>query len=448
MLDLIFISYDEPNARKNWKALKSRFPHAMRVHRVKGIANAHIAAAKLANTTFFYVVDADAEILDTFDFSYKPTKHEADYVHIWHAFNPAIGLDYGYGGVKLFSKKFFKNITSQLDFTTSLTKDVKIMDEIACITRFNSDEFRAYRGAFREAVKLYKAVNSKNKPSSERKDARDRLCAWLSPARGCQYRKHIVSAVKQAIYEAKHRNDEDIKFINDHDLLTSLFTSQYPELDIERDPTPNKSNPMRHELFFTSRIASALYDPFVLENLPITELRDAISDGQILSKLWLIENLKQLLESGKIKTVDGKARVLITGGWIGTLALMMNAWELPVSVTNIDLDWRVLKVADTLNYDFDYKSVYEDMYNVNYAEYDVIINTSSEHIKDIGAWRNLIPTGRTIIVQNNDYDTIEDHISNVYSSSELRDTLNLQQVHYEGTRKFPLYSRYMVIGTT
>jgi len=37
MYDIIFISYNEPNADKNWLALKSRFPMAKRVHGIKGI---------------------------------------------------------------------------------------------------------------------------------------------------------------------------------------------------------------------------------------------------------------------------------------------------------------------------------------------------------------------------------------------------------------------------
>ena len=418
----------------------------MRVHGVKGIANAHIAASKMANTTFFYVVDADAVIDSSFDFSYKPSEYEKDYVHIWQAFNPALGISYGYGGVKLFSKKFFVNVKSQLDFSTTLSPGIKLMPEIACTTQFNSDQFRAFRGAFREAVKLF-ITSTTSENDSYRSEAEDRLSRWLNPL-DCAFAQQVRLGAATGVEQAKQRSKDDLMFINDHDLIVSIFRDLHPEIDTTIDPKPRESCPMKSELFFTSRIASALYDPFVLENLPLTELRDAISDGQMLSKLWLIENLKALIDEGKIKSTNGKSKVLITGGWIGTLALMMSAWELPVSVTNVDLDRRALRIADALNYDFDYKSLMMDMYAVNYGEYDVIINTSSEHIGDIPAWRKLIPPGRTIIVQNNDYDTIEDHISNVYSSDELRNLLDLKEVHYEGTRKFPMYRRFMLIGTT
>ena len=47
MMDIIFISYDEPNADQNFEHLLDLAPHAQRIHGIKGIAQAHIAAAEL-----------------------------------------------------------------------------------------------------------------------------------------------------------------------------------------------------------------------------------------------------------------------------------------------------------------------------------------------------------------------------------------------------------------
>jgi hypothetical protein len=450
MLDIIFISYDEPNANNNWRDLKARFPHAKRINGVKGIANAHIEAAKKANTTFFYVVDGDIEVFDTFNFDYKPTVYEANYVHVWHSYNPATGADYGYGGIKLFSKKFFKDVKTQLDFTTTLTKDIKVIPEIAGITRFNSDPFRAYRGAFRESVKLYRTQHNETLPKAIREEAKDRLQGWIDPLKNAEFREFVAAGARAGIAEAKRRTDlTDLLFINDHDLQNELFHKSYPAIDHDLDPTPKKDNPMRTELFFTSRIAGALYDPFVIEHLPITELRDAISDGQMLSKTWLIEELWRLTVKGNIKPEgEGKIRVAILGGWIGTLALLMNCWELPYSVTSIDLDERANRIAEKFNYDYDFVTKREDMYDVNYNEYDVIINTSSEHIPNIPSWRKKLPAGKIVIVQNNDYEEGEGHVSTVTSAAELKRLLNLSEVLYEGTRAFPQYKRFMLIGRT
>ena len=63
ILDIIFISYDEINAEENWNKLITKAPYAKRIHGIKGIFEAHKAAAELATTELFYVVDADMEIL-------------------------------------------------------------------------------------------------------------------------------------------------------------------------------------------------------------------------------------------------------------------------------------------------------------------------------------------------------------------------------------------------
>jgi len=51
--DIIFISYNEPQADENFARLKARFPYAQRVQGIKGIHQAHIAAAKKAFTKMF-----------------------------------------------------------------------------------------------------------------------------------------------------------------------------------------------------------------------------------------------------------------------------------------------------------------------------------------------------------------------------------------------------------
>ena len=55
-------------ADENFARLKERFPLAKRVHGVKGIHQAHIAAAKKAFTQMFWVVDGDAKVVEDFDF--------------------------------------------------------------------------------------------------------------------------------------------------------------------------------------------------------------------------------------------------------------------------------------------------------------------------------------------------------------------------------------------
>ena len=53
-MDIIFLSYDEPNAEKNWHKLKSKYPRAKRSHGVKGRTQAYYAAAALSDTEYFF----------------------------------------------------------------------------------------------------------------------------------------------------------------------------------------------------------------------------------------------------------------------------------------------------------------------------------------------------------------------------------------------------------
>jgi hypothetical protein len=444
MLDIIFISYDEPNADRNFSILKQRFPHAKRVHGVKGIANAHIAAAKKSVTRFFYVVDGDALVLDTFDFSFKPLGDEEKYVHIWKAFVP-IGIAYGYGGVKLFSKAFFKDVKSQLDFSTTLTKDVKYHDEISCITEFNSDPFRAFRGAFREGAKLERQRMLHAPESFQYHEASTRLTVWTHADRSFNnkgrhhaYGSFIRAGVEAGMKEAHAQ--EDLLFINDHDLTIARLRQAFPDVDLNLDPTPPADDPMRDEFFFTTRIASVLYDQVVLSTLPITELRDALSDGQLLSKRWLIEQYKAL------KMDVNKARIVVLGGWLGTLPLLMHAYGIKANFVSVDLDDRVNRIAEKLNWDHEFGTVTMNMYDIDYEYFDVVINTSAEHIPDVDKWAKKIPKGKYVIVQSNNFLEGDGHVSCVKNSDELRQLLDLSKVMYEGTRQFPAYSRYMIIG--
>ena len=119
MFDIIFISYQEPNAEENFRQLQSRFPIAQRVHGVKGIHQAHIEAAKKACTKMFYVVDGDALIEDDFNFDYKVPEKDMNAVHVWRSKNPVNELVYGYGGVKLLPTNLTLNMnTDTTDMTT------------------------------------------------------------------------------------------------------------------------------------------------------------------------------------------------------------------------------------------------------------------------------------------------------------------------------------------
>ena len=175
MYDIVFISYNEPNADANWELVKYRFPRAKRVDGVKGIHQAHIAAAKKCFTKMFWVVDADAKILDSFKFDHKVDEYDLETVHVWRSRNPVNDLLYGYGGVKLLPRKLTLNMdTTKPDMTTSISEYFKAMPETSNVTAFNTNEFEAWKGAFRECTKLA----SKTIRSEERRVGKECRSRW------------------------------------------------------------------------------------------------------------------------------------------------------------------------------------------------------------------------------------------------------------------------------
>jgi len=220
--DIIFISYNEPQADENFSRLKARFPYAQRVQGIKGIHQAHIAAAKKAFTKMFWVVDADAQILDTFNFDHVVSEYDLENVHVWRSMNPINDLEYGYGGVKLLPKHLTQNMDiSKPDMTTSISSLFKAMSAVSNITAFNVDAFNTWKSAFRECVKL----SSKTIDRQDDIDTTYRLNVWCTRGIDRPFgREAIEGAVQGKQYGLENKdNNEALKMINDFDWLRERF---------------------------------------------------------------------------------------------------------------------------------------------------------------------------------------------------------------------------------
>jgi hypothetical protein len=214
--DIVFLSYKEQGATSAYKRLTARF-NATWVKDIAGIFNAHKEAARSVKSKMFWVVDADAEILDTFDFGYIPDVYDQEVVHVWASRNPITGQEYGYGGVKLFNREQVINATSWgLDFTTGLSTRFKSMPEVSCITKFNSDEYSTWRSAFRECVKLALKDDA---------DSRERLEGWLHPVADADFSKEAKRGAEEGrAYAQANRNDvEALARINDYEWLRNRY---------------------------------------------------------------------------------------------------------------------------------------------------------------------------------------------------------------------------------
>lgn len=228
VFDVIFLSYDEPKAEQRWQELKQQVPWAKRVNGVDGIPHAHVAAAKLANTEMFYVVDADAEIIN-FDWKYKPNKQQRKCVHVWRSYNPVNGLIYGYGGLKLFPKQTVLAVDpdNYIDFTTSVGEHMIVMQQCTTITHFNTSEFDAWKAAFRECAKL--ASNTFRKGKNEQNAQRlNHWCTKTLP--DAEYKDAVLRGAAQG---KAYAETGDLKNINNYQWLLEQYKTNQNHFDLD-----------------------------------------------------------------------------------------------------------------------------------------------------------------------------------------------------------------------
>lgn len=214
--EIVFLSYKEPTAHSAYERLTARFT-ATWVKDVQGIFNAHKEAANSVNSRMFWIVDADADIADDFDFSYIPDQYDQEVVHVWASKNPITGQEYGYGGVKLFNTNQVRSATSWgLDFTTGLSTRFKAMPEVSCVTRFNTDAYSTWRSAFRECVKLTLKDDAESK---------ERLAGWLNPVEGVDFAAEAKQGAEagRAYALANRNNIEALAKINDYEWLYERY---------------------------------------------------------------------------------------------------------------------------------------------------------------------------------------------------------------------------------
>lgn len=171
------------------------------------------------------------------------------------------------------------------------------------------------------------------------------------------------------------------------------------------------------------------------------EFRDMFSSGQLISKQWAVDELK------KTKLVFDQ-HIIIVGSWFGTLGMMLRSKYPHVKLTMLDIDPRCRVFLDNIIYNYeDIFPITGDMYDYKYTQ-DVIINTSCEHISDVRKWLDLIPKGKIVLLQSNDFFRGEDHLNCVKSKEEFEEQTKLETVLYSGELITPMYTRFMIIGKT
>ena len=220
--DVVMLSYQEKEADANYAKLLERVPNAKRVHGVKGIFNAHQRASEIADTKMFYVIDADAILLDDFKFEYFPTVWDEDTVHVWKSKNPINGLVYGFGGLKLFPTQLLRDAKEwRVDFTTSISDKFKAMPGTANYTAFNTNPYDTWKSAFRECTKLSSSVIHRSKQD----ETDERLEIWCTINNDAKFGEYSIAGANAGRKYGTENADDDeaLSKINDYDWLHKKF---------------------------------------------------------------------------------------------------------------------------------------------------------------------------------------------------------------------------------
>lgn len=220
--DVIYLSYKEEFADANFEELVKIVPHAKRVHGVKGIYEAHKKAAEIAETSMFFVVDADAKLEQSFDFSFMPRKEDEHKVYVWRSKNPINDLIYGYGGVKLFPTQVLRDASEyKVDFTTSISKDFVPIAAISNTTMIDTDEFTAWKSAFRECVKLASGIIDEDQDT----ERLQRLDVWCTKGADRTFGEAAIAGAKFGReYGIKNKNNKNkLEKINDYEWIVKRY---------------------------------------------------------------------------------------------------------------------------------------------------------------------------------------------------------------------------------
>jgi hypothetical protein len=190
---------------------------------------------------------------------------------------------------------------------------------------------------------------------------------------------------------------------------------------------------------------------------------DCLSRGQLQSKLWLVDELKNI-------GVD-LGVVFLCAGWYGTLATLMFESGIHFEkIRSFDIDPTVDTIAEIFNkpYVMDnwkFKSSCQDIHDIDFKENhgyrvyktngepeilwdtpDTIINTSCEHINNFEEWYAKIPNGKLVILQCNDYVEIEEHVNCHETLQGFEKQTPLEVELFSGEIQLDKYKRYMRIG--
>lgn len=190
--------------------------------------------------------------------------------------------------------------------------------------------------------------------------------------------------------------------------------------------------------FVTSHIPHVMQSLYVEElfnSTSLKEIRDAFRVDQIKCKSWLLERLENVSRDSKI---------LVVGSWLGFTSYCLYKMGFEY-ITETDPDSRLEQLACHINRDNqNFLHLSKDVNEIDLSEYDLIINTSCEHIWNDN-WFNNIKSGTLVVLQSTNMKS-EDHVNTVGNLKQMEYKYELC-LEYSGELFFnDRFSRYMLCG--
>ena len=244
--DIVFISYDEPNADDNYAHLLEICPWAMRSHGVWGSDAAHKAAAAMCESERFITIDADNLVRpEFFNIEVDMRKVGVHDVVSWAGKNTVNGLVYGNGGIKLWPKHVVEQMRTheaapeedkraQVDFCWNI--GYVQMNNIYCDVMNNGSPLQAWRAGFREGVKMGLEGGDVVDPSMLKRIHQDnyrRLLVWMSIGEDATNGLWAIYGARLGCHMTNvERRKWDWRNVRDFDWLSNFFTNElFPEFE-------------------------------------------------------------------------------------------------------------------------------------------------------------------------------------------------------------------------
>jgi len=244
-LDIVFLSYDEPNADIHYAELCNNVPWAKRVHGVKGSDAAHKAAAELSETDWVITVDADNIVSPEFFNLDLTVDNPKIQVYSWLAKNKLNGLLYGNGGLKIWKKDFILNMKSheasdsdraQVDFCWE--DGYQQFYQCYSDTIITGSPFQAWRAGFREGVKMT-LLDGVRVPAQEIKERIwwhniHRLKIWSTVGSHEENGNYAILGARMGTWMT-NCTDWNYVDVRDFEILRNIYEQKVNHSDIEKD---------------------------------------------------------------------------------------------------------------------------------------------------------------------------------------------------------------------